>query len=99
METEEKFVISTSIVDDTYWIKYTFTNDFGCTGISNLTIAPINSTQVYILNSGPLLVPIDYTVNPSACENETMTFNYEVTPDTSAIQTDVDVVTLDSQGF
>ena len=28
-----------------------------------------------------------------------MTLNYEVTPDTSAIQTDADAVTLDSQGF
>ena len=28
-----------------------------------------------------------------------MTFNYAVTPDTSAIQTDTDAVTLDSQGF
>ena len=99
METEDEFVISSNVLADSIWIKYTFTNDFGCNSISNITIAPINSTQVYVLNSGPLLVPIDYTVNPSACENETMTFNYEVTPDTSAIQTDVDVVTLDSQGF
>ena len=99
METEEKFVIASNVLTNTIWIKYTFTNDFGCTGIGSLAIAPITSTQVYILNSGPLLVPIDYTIDPIACENESMEFYYEVTPDTSAIQTEVEAVTLDSQGF
>ena len=83
------------LYNDDWWVYYDWAQDYPCVGISDLTFTQIAATQVYVLNSGPLVIPLNYTTSPMDCVDEAVEMNYSVTPAASAIQNSTSVY-LDS---
>lgn len=79
-DTSEYFLYNSD-----WWVYYNWAQDYPCVGISDLTFTPIQATQVYILNSGPLTIPLNYTTTPTECVNENAELSYEVIPSSSPL--------------
>jgi hypothetical protein len=84
---------------DSIVVYYDYLTTYECINIYSLNITEVDETYVYILNSGLLQVPVDYTITPSACENETITLNFTVTPETSYVETSSSVSLSNTTGF
>ena len=84
---------------DSIIVYYDYLTTYECVNIYSLNITEVDETYVYILNSGQLQVPVNYTISPSACENDTITLSYTVTPDTSYVATSSSVSLSNTTGF